>query len=129
MRKEEKLQLLNKLLNKAKEITSTSYLNPAFKEWKILVERTLIKLFGEESIEVNEFKRLKFYSLTVLFSVADQNAMQHVSAYNESFQTALKSIKQYIEEFKEETEDIFTEEKFDESALPKFYWQGTQKEL
>jgi|ERR1041385_7920972 hypothetical protein len=126
--KERKLQLLNRLLEKAKDITSTSYSNPAFKDWKIQVERTFIQIFGETSIEVTEFRKLKFYSSVIPFSVSLEDAHQHVTIYKQSFETTLKLIRQYVDEINEESDEkikpVITNE-----DLPKIKWQGKQKEL
>lgn len=47
----EKVRLLKKLLDRAELITAESSSDLEFKNWKNLVERTFIKIFGENSTE------------------------------------------------------------------------------
>jgi len=46
-----KIELLEKLIQKSKEIQTESESNPTFKSWKNLVERTFVKIFGENFLE------------------------------------------------------------------------------
>ena len=129
MTKQQKLQLLNKLLDKATAISTTSKATPTFKEWVLLVERTFRNIFGEASIELSEFKKLQFHAHHIPFSIADENAMQHIAAYRAAFETTLKFIKQYIDEIKEESENETAMEPRPKQNLPKILWLGKQKEL
>ena len=56
-----KIDLLKRLIEKPKEIVNKSSSDPNFKVWKNNVERTFMKVFGEDSHEVKEFKKLKFF--------------------------------------------------------------------
>ena len=68
MNTNKKIQALQKLLDKASELSREDSSDPDFKVWKNLVERTFIKVFGEESFETTEFRKLKFvYSPMISF--------------------------------------------------------------
>ena len=135
--KEDKLRFLNRLVENSKLINKKSALNPTFKERKILVERTFLKLFGQDSLEVREFKKIKFRSDQIEFSIAYEDAMQHVEAFNRGFETVKRMINQYIEDVQEENENttpllqtkIDSKEALLQASSKKIKWMGTQKEL
>ncbi|CAL2082787.1 conserved hypothetical protein [Tenacibaculum dicentrarchi] len=99
-----KIDLLNKLLSKGAGITTQSSGNPDFKSWKNLTERTLVRIFGDESVEVKQLRGLNFEYRGLMFGGNDYSS-SHKNAYNRSFSTMLKSIENYIEEFNEELQD------------------------
>jgi predicted component of type VI protein secretion system len=101
---ERKIVLLNKLIEKAKEINSESSSNPNFKSWKNLVERTFVKLFGEKSLEVKQLNSLDFSYRGIMFGGTDYTN-SHRNAYKRSFDTLIQSIQNYIEEFNDELGD------------------------
>lgn len=96
-----KIELLKKLPQKAHEITSETASDPIFKSWKNLVERTLVKLFGENSVEVSQFRKLRFSYYGIMVSGTDYS-YEYRAAYRRDFETAIRSINNYIEEFQEE---------------------------
>ena len=125
--KEQKIQLLSKLLEKSKEANSLNIDDPLFKDWKILVYRTLRNIFGEHSIELNEFANLKFrnnYFGNIPYSAKSE---ENENLFREDFQTTINYINQYLDELNSvnETEVIIQSKK----EFPKIRWQGTQKEL
>ena len=99
-----KISLLEKLLEKSKEIKTSTSSSPEFKSWKNLVERTFVKLFGEKSVEVKQLRDLKFAYYGLMFSDSDYT-QSHKSAYQKSFNTVIQSIENYIEEFREDIEE------------------------
>lgn len=113
MKTKRKIELLEKLLNKSKEITTESSSNPIFKSWKDLVERTFAKIFGENSVEVNQFRKLRFFYGGIRVSGTDYSG-SHRNAYRRSFDTTIQSINNFIEELKE---DLGYEESIDESLI------------
>jgi len=98
---ERKIELLNKLIEKSKEIQSESDSNPKFKSWKNLVERTFVKLFGEKSVEVKQLNTLEFHYRGMRIGGQDYS-QTHRNYYKRSFDTLIQSIENYLEEFKEE---------------------------
>lgn len=102
---ERKIELLNKLIEKSKEIQSQTDSNPNFKSWKNLVERTFVKLFGENSVEVKQLNNLHFHYQGIKIGGNDYT-QSHRNAYKRSFDTLIQSIGNYIEEFNEELETV-----------------------
>jgi len=106
------INLLEKLLVKSKEIEVESSSNPTFKSWKNLVERTFVKLFGEKSVEVNQFRNLRF-TYRGMMVIGQDYSNAYRKAYQRDFETTIQSINNYIEELKEE----ITEESVDDNAV------------
>ena len=102
---ERKIELLNKLIEKSKEIQSESDSNPMFKSWKNLVERTFVKLFGEKSVEVKQLNSLDFHYRGIMIGGSDYT-QAHRNTYRRSFDTLTQSIENYLEEYKEELGEI-----------------------
>jgi len=134
--KEQRLQLLNKLLEKAKEVTKTNINDPSFQGWKILIERTFKTIYGEGSIELNEFRKLKFQFEPLNKIVYHPDAAQNENMFKLDFDTAKRLISQCLEDVYDETENIHqvsnkapTLSIATKNNLPKIKWQGTQKEL
>lgn len=96
-----KIELLQKLLDKSKLITTESSSDPDFKAWKNLTERTLIKIFGQNSTEINQFKELVFCYYGIMIGGADYS-QDHLRNFRKDFKIITQSIEQYIEEFKDE---------------------------
>ena len=97
-----KLQSLRKLLDKTTEIKKEDSSDPDFKVWKNLAERTLIRIFGDESFEVKEFRKLKFFYHPVISYLGADYSSEHLQCFREDFITAQKQISSYIEELEEE---------------------------
>lgn len=102
MSREEKLRLLNKLLEKSESVTVEDSDHPAFKSWKNLVERTFVKVFGKSSTEYEHFSELLFYYRIIAFSPGDDFTSEHLQAFRRDFSLLIDSIKQYIEDLEEE---------------------------
>src|SRR5436190_13705156 len=105
MNKDQKEKILIDLIERSKLIKNSSSADPIFREWILKVERTLIKIFGEKSLEVKEFKKIEFKSSTAPFSIATETAMHHVEKFKRGFETVIRSINQYIEEIQKEPEN------------------------
>ena len=103
MDNQNKLKLLNKLIEKSDTVKEKHHNNPEFKSWKNLVERTLISIYGNGSIQIGHFYNLKFFSSRISFDnrqgyekkIADKNA------FDASFKILMTAIHEYIEELKE----------------------------
>jgi len=102
MTTDKKIQLLEKLLEKASEIKRESSSDPDFKIWKNLVERTLMKIFGDDAFEVNEFRKLKFFYSPVISFLGDDHTNEHLRCFRRDFDTSKKLITSYLEELREE---------------------------
>ena len=96
MKKEKKIQLLEKLLEKSKEVTVESNSHPDFKRWENLVKKTLMKVFGDDSFEVSEFKKLNFFNNPKISSLGDDHSSEHLRCFRRDFYTAKKLISSYI---------------------------------
>ena len=106
MKTERKIELLEKLIIKAKEITRETSSDPDFLTWKSLVERTFIQIFGDNSFEVKEFQKLNFRYKGIRNNGRDYSA-SHLRQFQTDFKVTLDSIHNYIEEL----EEIIKEEK------------------
>jgi len=102
MTTDKKIQLLEKLLEKASEIKKESSSDPDFKIWKNLVERTLMKIFGGNAFEVNEFRKLKFFYSPVISFLGDDHTSEHLRCFRRDFNTSKKLITSYLEELRDE---------------------------
>lgn len=110
---DKEIVLLEKLLEKATEIKRESSSDPDFKIWKNLVERTLIKIFGDDSFEVKEFRKLKFFYSPVISFLGDDHTSEHLRCFRRDFDTSKKLISSYLEELRE---DSLSESKNEEIA-------------
>jgi hypothetical protein len=113
----EKIRLLNKLLEKSKQVTVEDSQDPDFKAWKNLVERTFVKVFGPDSIEFKHFITLRFfYLINTSFSYYDHTS-DHLKCFRESLKMLTSSIHQYVEELEEQQINlpVKTEKNIDDS--------------
>jgi hypothetical protein len=113
MNKLQRKQALEKLIDKANTIEIHSSREPNFKSWKDLCERTLFKLFGENSKELEQFNKLKFfYNPSIWVSGVDYSS-HHLECFNRDFETAIKMFGYLIDELEETTDNEEPEEKKD----------------
>ncbi len=125
----EKIRLLKKLLVKSEEVTVENSSDPVFKNWKNLVERTFIKVFGKESTEFEHFSELDFfYQIMVMFGDSDFTA-DHLRRFREDFDMLISSIKQYIEEIEEQTSSEPEQLKEEESSISKVFISHASKDF
>lgn len=104
----EKIKLLNKLLDKSSTVIIESSNDPDFKSWKNLVERTFIKVFGKNSTEFKHFIQLQFYFPAMIWTESSDYSDDNGRVFRQDFNMLKNSIKQYIEEFEEQTNDETT---------------------
>lgn len=104
----EKARLLNKLIDKSETISVESSNDAGFKVWKNLVERTFVKVFGQESTEFIHFHKLRFsFYVPIRFGPSERDySAEHLKTFRESYGILMSTIKQYIEEFSEQAELI-----------------------
>jgi hypothetical protein len=118
MTTDKKIQLLEKLLEKASDIKRESSSDPDFKTWKNLVERSLMKVFGDKSFEVEGFRKLKFFYSPMISFLGDDHSTEHLRCFRRDLDTSKKLITSYIEELKEE--QIGESDKAEKSSDPNF---------
>lgn len=104
MTNEKKIELLKRLIEKSKEVVNKSSSDPNFKVWKNNVERTFMKVFGEDSHEVKEFKKLKFFYNPMMYTLGSDFTQDHIRCFNRDFDITIKQINSYIEELEFEKE-------------------------
>jgi hypothetical protein len=97
----QKIQSLNRLLEKSNDVKVEDSSDPEFQSWKNLCERTFIKVFGKDSKEVEQISSLKFfYSPLIGYLGADYSA-QHLQCFREDYAVLIKTINLLIEELRE----------------------------
>lgn len=111
MTNKKKIELLRRLIEKSKEVVDQDSSDPTFKVWKNTVERTLMRIFGKESHEVEEFKKLKFFFNPLIYSLGDDFTQDHIRCFRRDFELTIKQINSYIEELEHELNDELEEEK------------------
>jgi predicted nucleotide-binding protein len=99
-----KIKQLEKMLKKSKEIKVEDSSDPSFISWNTLVERNLIKIFGNNSLEHNSFKKLHFCYYGIMVGGIDYSS-NHLRVFKRDLETTIKMIESYIEEFTEEIEE------------------------
>ncbi|GIC79340.1 toll/interleukin-1 receptor domain-containing protein [Moritella sp. F3] len=100
----EKVRLLKKLLTKAELVKVESSSDPEFKTWKNLVERTFVKIFGDNSTEYKHFSKLYFFFQALMWTSSSDFTADHLRVFRQDFNIAKSSILQYIEEIEEQIE-------------------------
>ena len=85
MTNKKKIGLLKRLIEKSKDVVNKSSSDPNFKVWKNNIERTFMKVFGEGSQEVAEFKKLKFFYNPIFYTLGSDFTHEHVRCFNRDF--------------------------------------------
>lgn len=101
MNVEQKIQALNKLLEKAKDVQVENSSDPEFKSWKNLCERTFVKVFGANSKEFEQFDSLVFYYNPSMWVMGADYSADHLRCFRRDFSTLIKTINLLIEELRE----------------------------
>lgn len=109
MNNQDKIKQLKKLLEKAQMIKVESSSDPDFKQWKNLVERTFIKVFGKESTEFEHFNKLRFHFRVFIITESSDYSTDHLKCFRRDLQMLIGSIKEYIQELEEELPQEFSE--------------------
>lgn len=125
------IQQLEKLISKAKNVTVESNDDSNFKVWKNSVERTLIKVYGQNSFELKEFKKLKFYYSPIMWYLDDDFTKEHVQVFRKDFQHSIKLLQSYIEDLKENLDEPILEKNAENviaSSLSKVFISHASKD-
>lgn len=122
MNNDKKISLLRKLLEKSTLVTVENSSDPEFKNWKNLVERTLIKVFGKKSTEFEQFSALTFHYQVFMVTSSSDYTSAHLKVFQQDFKMLITSIKQYIEEiYEDEPEPEQSETLNDDKPLSKVF--------
>ncbi|PAB57396.1 toll/interleukin-1 receptor domain-containing protein [Anaeromicrobium sediminis] len=111
-----KIKLLKKLIDKSEMVKVEDSSDPNFKNWKNLVERTLVKVFGKKSTEYEHFGELEFYFPAMVFTSTSDYTSDHLSCFRRDFKILIDSINEYIDEFNEEVGSTYMTNVDDEKA-------------
>src|SRR3954462_6401778 len=94
----EKRRALQRLLDRAGDIQARRSDDAAFKTWKNMVERTLVRIYGQGSTQVQHFNDLVFFYNPMVWTLGDDYSHEHAQAFERDFKTLVASIGAYIEE-------------------------------
>lgn len=92
-----KTELLEKLLAKEKSITKYSVKDIEFQDWKNSVERNFTKIYGTKSLELVQFKKLKF-DITGPFIATSDLPQRRQNIFLRDLTVAKRLISELIEE-------------------------------
>lgn len=110
MDNQEKIKQLKKLLDKAEMVKVESSSDPDFKQWKNLVERTFIKVFGKDSTEFEHFNELLFFYQVFIMTSNSDYSSDHLRCFRRDFKMLIGSIEEYIQELEEAAPHTLAEE-------------------
>jgi hypothetical protein len=124
----QKIQALNKLLEKSKDVKVEDSDDPEFKSWKNLCERTFIKIFGEKSKEFEQIDSLKFFYSPGISFLGEDYSADHLRRFKEDFAILIKTINLLIEELKETSDDGEDENPVTPKAFEKIFISHSSKD-
>lgn len=104
MTNDKNIQLLQDLLDDANALKKENSSDPDFVVWKENVERVLLKIFGNDSLELKNFKKLRFFYYGIYVGGHNYDS-EHLQFFRSHLEVAKKQLAQYIEEFKSETSE------------------------
>ncbi|WP_419238680.1 toll/interleukin-1 receptor domain-containing protein [Photobacterium leiognathi subsp. mandapamensis] len=116
MNNQEKIKHLKKLLEKAEKVKVESSSDPDFKQWKNLVERTFIKVFGKDSTEFEHFNELLFHFRVFIITESSDYSSDHLRCFRHDFKMLIGSIKEYIQELEDESPEALSEKVLETEA-------------
>jgi hypothetical protein len=98
MDNKQKRQFLERLIETAKTIEQHISSDPNFKSWKDLCERTLFKLYGEKSKELEQFNRLKFFYNPGIWISGQDYSQDNRWCFDRDFNIAMKMFEYLLDE-------------------------------
>lgn len=104
MKTQKKIEILKKLVEKANDLENLSETSPQFSGWKNQVESNFSKIFGENSIELEQLRKLKFSYIGMTVSGNDYSQV-HNEYYIRSLDTLIHSIQNNIEDLQSDLHD------------------------
>ena len=99
-----KIKALKRLIDQSSQSPVRDSSDPVFKTWKNTVERTLIRVFGEASPELAQFKQLRFFYQAIVMTLGDDYSHEHRQCFERDFKVLVSSINNYIEELEQDGE-------------------------
>ena len=96
-----KIAALQRLLDLAAEIKVHDSDDPEFKTWKNTVERTLIRVYGQPSPEVEQFNKLRFFYQAIIMALGEDYSHEHRRCFDRDFQILTSSIRSYVDELEQ----------------------------
>jgi hypothetical protein len=105
MNDNQKISLLQALIEDAAGIKDKSSSTPDFKVWKAKVEKDLIKIFGIDSIELREFKKLNFFYKPGYRTLGSNFIREDGQIFTRDLDLLIKSLNSYVQEIKETVYD------------------------
>jgi len=96
----QKITLLERLLNEAKDLNVPDSDDPAFKAWRHSLERALVRIYGEKSNEVKHFRGLRFFYQAFMMSLGSDYSQEHRKAFRRDMEIAVRTIQSYVDELK-----------------------------
>lgn len=128
MNVEQKTQALSKLLEKSKDVHVENSSDPEFKSWKNLCERTFVRVFGENSKEVEQFNELDFYYNTSFWVGGVDYSQDHLRCFRRDFQILIKTITSLIDELKETDQVDLATTSISKNAYEKIFISHSSKD-
>ncbi len=102
MQNDEKIEILNNLLEDSKNLKTQDSSSSEFKTWGHKVKRGLSKIFGENSFEYKTFSDLKFYySPGIIVGGVDYSSYDRESFIN-AYEVTMNNLADYKKEFEKE---------------------------
>ncbi|MDQ4620978.1 toll/interleukin-1 receptor domain-containing protein, partial [Vibrio cholerae] len=130
MNNQEKIKQLKKLIEKSKMVKVESSSDPDFKQWKNLVERTFIKVFGKDSTEFEHFNALLFHFRVFMITSSSDYSADHLRCFRRDFKMLIDSIGEYIQELEEETSQVLVKEVVEtEASINKIFISHASKDI
>ena len=96
----EKRGALQRLLDRASDIRVRSSDDATFKAWKNMVERTLVRIYGQGSTQIQHFNDLVFFYDPIMWTLGSDFSHEHAQRFERDFNILIASIKAYIEELR-----------------------------
>ena len=97
-----KIALLQRLVDQAEQVKIRDSDDPVFKTWKNTVERTLIRIYGQPSPEVEQFRNPRFFYHAIIMTLGTDYSHQHRQCFDRDFQILTSSLRGYVEELQNE---------------------------
>jgi len=100
----QKSEILNRLLQQSESVKVRNSDHPDFKSWKNAVERALIKVFGIDSLEIQQFRELTFNYQAMAWNIDTDYSNEERECFERDFSILISSIKSYIEELQNDSD-------------------------
>jgi len=96
---------LQRLLNQAAQLKVHDSNDPTFKAWKNTVERSLIRVFGLKSPELQQFYKLPFFYQPRISYLGQNLSIEHRQCFDRDLSVLLSSLRSYIDELQQDGDE------------------------